>query len=177
MRVGLGEKDAVRIGVQRIDGRQGWAPENKRRAGLAAVRVERDHAPRRVVYEHCATVVEQHVELQRREVETGVVYEHALRTEGETPHRRMETVGADNEIESPRGAALEGHVDAAGVRRKRGDAVVEDHLHAITAGAVEHRGQVAARQLELGTASTAQGVHLKARTGPAPRVNEDYVGD
>ncbi|GIF69555.1 hypothetical protein Ais01nite_75900 [Asanoa ishikariensis] len=84
-------------------------------------------------------------ERQRRHVQAEVADERLLGTERQPPHRRVQTVGADHEVEPASGGALEGDVDAAVVLREPRDGVVPDELGVVADGVEQHRGQVAAR--------------------------------
>ncbi len=67
----------------------------------------------------------------------------------------MQPVGADHELEAPPVAAREGHVDAFGILGEFGDPVAEDVLDVVAGVVVEHLGEVAAQDLDLGDVAVA----------------------
>ncbi|MCY1014144.1 hypothetical protein OV079_53255 [Nannocystis pusilla] len=60
-----------------------------------------------------------------------------LVAEHQPAHIRMQAVGADHQVEAPRRAALERHVDARLVLAQRRDRIAVDVLHLAAAGADE----------------------------------------
>jgi hypothetical protein len=81
-----------------------------------------------------------------------VLDEGAFGAEREPSHRGVQAVGADHEVEAPRGAPIERDVDAAAVLAELGDRVVEDELGVVARGLVQDRYEVRARELDVAAA-------------------------
>lgn len=83
-----------------------------------------------------------------REVQPKVLDELLLGPESQAPHRRMQAVGADDEVELPGRTAVECHLDAGlGLSQCR-DGVVVEILSVVARSGRKNGRQVAARDLD-----------------------------
>jgi hypothetical protein len=110
---------------------------------------------------------------EARHVGAEVADERRLFAERQRPHPRVHPVGAHDQVEGSRLAALEGGLQTVVALGDVGDGVVEDVLDVVAGGRVEDTDQVAAQDLELGdgAAGVAQQVGGHARQPPVVAVN------
>ena len=119
---------------------------------------------------------------KHREVTAEEPHERLLGAEDQPAGDRVQPVGADEQVEGSRGAALERHLDPAPVVVHRSNRVVEDVLDLAASGFVDDLGEVAAHDLDVplrnpladhlgghldrAAAGTDQTDHLRLRPGP-----------
>nr|WP_238165304.1 hypothetical protein [Kribbella sp. VKM Ac-2527] len=94
-----------------------------------------------------------------------------LGTEGECAHVRVQSVGADHQVEPARPTAFENHLYAVFVLLERRDRVVEEVLHVGPRRGVQDLDEVTAEELEL----TAERLGCCRGDGPAGLVDVDHA--
>jgi hypothetical protein len=177
-RVGLGQDSLVLTRVAVVESSHLRATEDERGQRLAAHRVDGDGLSRRVVHEHVGRVHPEIVQRHRGDIEPHMLHKVPLGAERQPPHRRMQPVGPDDQVEPARGGTLERHVHAAVILREADDGVVKQELGHLAAGLKpcrlkQRRCQLAARYLHL-TAGRRPSQRLQVDPpGPAPRRVEE----